>query len=67
MDALPSQTSVASWNSETIRDKPVLSKLKKNLFIKMLASIFVVILILIYVKYLKKRFGKNGYKEKMPN
>ena len=35
----------------------------------MLASIFVVILILIYVKYLKKKtrkkpFGKNGFEEK---
>ena len=38
----------------------------------MLVSIFVVVLILIYVKYLKKEirkkpFGKNGYEEKIPH
>ena len=30
--ALPSQTRVASWNLKTIRDKLVLSKLKKNIY-----------------------------------
>ena len=67
--ALPSQTRVAPWNPKTIRDKLVLSKLKKYICIKMLASIFVVILILIYVKHLKKKirkktFGKNRLRRK---
>ena len=38
----------------------------------MLTSIFVVILVLIYVKHLKKEikkkpFGKNGFEEKIPH
>ena len=69
--ALPSQTRVASWNPKTIRDKLVLSKLKKIIY-KDAGIIFVAILTLIYVKYLKKEirkkpFRKYGYEKKIPH
>ena len=51
--ALPSQPRVAFRNPKTIRDKLVLSKFSKNLSTKMLASISVVILTMIYAKYFK--------------
>ena len=49
--ALPSQPMVAFRNPKAIKDK--LGRLSYNIFIKMLAPIFVVILTVIYVKYLR--------------
>ena len=69
--ALPSQTRVASWNPKTIRDKLVLSKLKKIIYKDAGINVYGHSN-LIEVKYLKKEvrkkpFGKNGYEEKIPH
>ena len=67
--ALPSQTRVASWNPKTIRDKLVLSKLKKFIYkdagINICGHSNFDICKIFEKGDQEKPFGKNDYEEKI--